>query len=101
MTKEQNIIDEINKGITYSSGNRVWKAIGDLEELKKAEEQKRILEIIDEQTKTMDSFYDNGYYIGINTEFIKELPTKGEMIEARLHALSLLTKEIKSEDKKE
>ena len=47
MDKEQ-IYEEINKGIDYSNGNRVWKAIGDLIDLERAETQKKVEEFIKE-----------------------------------------------------
>lgn len=56
-------------------------------------ERERVKKAVDTMIATMDSFYDGGFYIG-NIDFIKELPKKGEMIEARIHALMLLKKEL-------
>jgi hypothetical protein len=56
-------------------------------------ERERVRKAIDTMISTMDSFYDGAVYIG-NIDFIKELPKKGEMIEARIHALMLLKKEL-------
>jgi hypothetical protein len=39
--KKENIYEEINKGIDYSNGNRVWKAIGDLLDLERLDERIR------------------------------------------------------------
>ena len=48
MKKEKQILSEINIGIEFSNRNRVWKAIGDLEDLNKKELQEKVMKEIDE-----------------------------------------------------
>lgn len=54
----------------------------------------KILKEIDDEIKSMDSFYDYGYYVG-NIDFVNKLPKYEDMIEARIHALMILKERLK------
>ena len=86
--KEKKIIEEINKGIDYSNGNRVWKAVGDLEDIKfeagEAKAIKKVMKIIKKQKEPSNRWslkldnreqlaYFNGY-----EDTIEELISKIE-----------------------
>jgi hypothetical protein len=77
-------------GLDYDYLEQFWEEAR-VEE--RARWKKKIEDKINEQIKTMDSFYDNGFYIG-DIDFIKELPKTGDMIEVRIHALNILRKEL-------
>jgi len=72
--KEKKLIEEINKGIDYSNGNRVWKAIGSLEDIKfnagKSEQKAKTKEIIEKLFPNEESKY---YGIKLDYDKFKQL----------------------------